>query len=159
MRGWHVVGGGQSNLPGMSCTFQFNSWISSSDKLKLQSWSIRAQRSNVRVMPGREIQGRLRLRRMHRPPSDHSLGDTVVRGVRRRLLPRPKGPELHSVSVRLEHARLLDYFWGGGSSRWPACRRWRQQSKAWHWTRSCRPTTERIRQHGPFHCRDRPHAR
>ncbi len=53
-----MVGGGQSNLPGVSCIFQFNLWTSSSDKLQLQSWSSRVQLSNVRVMPGREIQGK-----------------------------------------------------------------------------------------------------
>ena len=41
-----MVGGRQSHLPGMSCIFQFHSWISSSDRLQLQSWSIRVQRSN-----------------------------------------------------------------------------------------------------------------
>jgi hypothetical protein len=49
---------------------------------------------------------------------------------------------LHRESTR-DGARLHALLPGGGSSRRPACRRWRQPSKAWHWTRSCRPTTER----------------
>jgi hypothetical protein len=57
MLDWHVVGGGKCNLQPLSFIFQFNPWISSSEKLQLQSWSNRARRSNVCVVPGREIQG------------------------------------------------------------------------------------------------------
>jgi hypothetical protein len=49
----------------------------------------------------------------------------------------------YTVSPHATGPGSTPYFRGGGAQVRPACRRWRQPSKAWHWTRSCRPTTER----------------
>ena len=66
------------------------------------------------------------------------LNDTVE--LARSLWPncsaRPAGALIYyTVRPHATGTGSTPYFWGG-SSRRPACSRWRQPSKAWHWTRS-----------------------
>ncbi len=74
MRGWHMVGGGQPDLPGLSWQLELISSVRGGLGLPMQPRGNRARRDKLRVVSARGVQGKFGLCRVHGLPAELRVG-------------------------------------------------------------------------------------